>query len=214
MSQSTWIWGLIWISVRGPGMRFWKADLVWNLKWLIICYLFIVLTQDDAYKVKIFCWQRSILVIICGLSSCTVSMHLNLKRSSLSNSATSSPFGSQASSLRKSLTALLCGQLNFNQGQLCLLPPAEGAAGGEKGRRQQQEGRGVCSWRWTTQWRLIMLSHCATIICGFALPNAWEIAFSIFSQQVLSFYVCGRCLQRCNCLDSCRLTHFTQFSGN
>lgn len=49
-------------------------------------------------------------------------------------------------SLRKSLTVLLLSQLNFNQGQLCPLPPAEGAAGGEKGRRDQQEGRRVYSW--------------------------------------------------------------------
>lgn len=33
------------------------------------------------------------------------------------------------------------GQLNFNQGQLCLLNPAEGAARGEKARGEQQEER-------------------------------------------------------------------------
>lgn len=114
---------------------------------------------------------------------CYCTVILNLLRHLLSNFATSTPFWSLSRSLRKSLSTLLSGQLNFNQGQLCLLPPAEGAAGGEKGRRKQWEGRRVYSWWWTTQWRVIMPSHSATIICGFAR----ETAFSIFSQQLLSF---------------------------
>ena len=97
---------------------------------------------------------------------------------------------------------LLLGQLNFNQGLLCLLPPAVAAARGKKGRREQWEVRRVYGWWWTTQWSFIMPFHVATIICGFALPNAQEITVSIFSQHLLSF----RCLVSTDCLDSCRLT--------
>lgn len=128
-------------------------------------------------------------------------LYLNPSAYLFSNSGHPLPLDPRLS-LGKSLTMSLLGQLNFNQGQLCLLPPAEGAAGGEKGKREQQEGRRVYSWWWATQWRLIIPSHSATIICGFALPNAWEITFSIFSQQLLSFW---RCLLSSNWLRSCGL---------
>lgn len=84
-----------------------------------------------------------------------------------SNYATFISFWFPSRSLRNGLSTLLSGQLNFNQGQLCLLPPAEGAAGGEKGRREQQERRVYSLW-WTTQWRVTKPSHSETIICGFS----------------------------------------------
>lgn len=86
--------------------------------------------------------------------------------------------------IREKLTILLPGQLNFNQGQLCLLTPAEGAAGGEKARREQQEGRLVKDHTLKAHNAI----HSATVICSFAPQNAIEIAFSIFSKQKLSFF--------------------------
>lgn len=98
--------------------------------------------------------------------------------------AFSTSFCSMTRPIREKLTILLPRQLNFNQGQLCLLTPAEGAAGGEKARREQQEGRLVKDHTLKAHNAI----HSATVICGFAPQNAIEIAFSIFSKQQLSFY--------------------------